>query len=131
MTLSESINGCYTKYAQFQGRASRSEYWWFFLFVVIIGELIQVAVTLVMQQPYLVIDPVTGAVFYTGAFWVTQGIGLIVITIPSVSVMVRRLHDSNKSGWWWLINLTIIGAVYFLYLLMRKGTAGVNRFGNP
>ncbi len=130
MNIKESIASCYSKYASFKGRASRSEYWYFFLYAVILGEIIQFAVSMAMQQPYMMIDPVNSSVVYTNAFWITQAISLFLITIPSASVMIRRLHDSDKSGWWWLVNFTIIGVFYFIYLLIRKGTDGPNQFGS-
>jgi uncharacterized membrane protein YhaH (DUF805 family) len=130
VNIKESITTCYLNYANFKGRASRSEYWLFFLYAVILSEIIQFAVSMAMQQPYMIINPHTGTVLYTNAFWVTQVISLFFITIPSASVMIRRLHDSDKSGWWWLVNFTIVGVFYFIYLLIRKGTEGSNRYSS-
>ena len=54
---------------------------------------------------------------------------LLVFFLPSLSAQVRRLHDRNKSGWWYLLCFTIIGAIPLLVWLCQKGTTGENRFG--
>ena len=119
------------KYATFSGRASRSEYWWFVLFVI----LVAIVLSLVM---------VAGMDFNTGEFGTLAmlgggllGIFYLGILIPSIAVAVRRLHDRNMSGWWYLgfIALSFIPVVGFvasiamLVIFCLKGTDGDNRFG--
>lgn len=119
------------KYATFSGRSSRSEYWWFTLFVM----LVALALSGVMML---------GMNFQTGEFGVLAMIagGLLVIfylgvLIPAIAVGVRRLHDRNMSGWWYLgfIALSMIPFVGFLasiamlVIFCLKGTDGDNRFG--
>lgn len=79
MTFGESISTCFSKYATFEGRASRSEYWWFFLF----SFLVSLA---------------TGMVSET-----LSGLFSLAVLLPSLAVGVRRLHDVDKSGWFLLL----------------------------
>lgn len=109
------------KYAVFDGRAGQKEYWWFSLFSFII--------ILVLS----VIDIVTGT------FNVNVGLGLLgsiytlAVLIPSIAVSVRRLHDTDRSGWWFLINgIPLIGVIVFLVFTAQDSTPGNNQYGsNP
>ena len=113
---------CLTKnYANFSGRASRSEYWYFALFISIGIVLLTI------------IDSLSGFYIYNSE----SNIGLfsaifkLAIVVPQLAVSVRRLHDIDKSGWWWfLYAIPIIGAIWMLVLLCTKGTEGENRFGS-
>ena len=105
-----SITTCLTKYAVFSGRASRSEYWWFFLFVTIIELIIEF---LYSTYPELIILNVLN-------------LGLI---LPSLGVCVRRLHDTGRSGWWWFIWLTGLGIPVLLYFLCSRGDVHANKYG--
>ena len=90
LTFFESIRVCLTKYADFNGRASRSEFWWFVLFVTL----------------------VTSALVYVG-----QNLGnvfLIAVMLPFLAAGARRLHDIGKSGWWQLFLLAPIGGLVVL-----------------
>ncbi len=86
MSLGEAITTCLSKYAIFSGRASRSEYWYFVLFLFIAG-FVTASVDLVIFG-----DPEPVELF--------SGIFLIATFLPSIAVTVRRLHDRNYSGWW-------------------------------
>ncbi len=107
------------RYAQFSGRASRSEFWWFQLFVVIV----------------LIPSNVLGFIAsYTGSSTlalISTGVGALVwlaIIVPMIAVTVRRLHDTDRSGWWYLLMLVpIVGLVVLVFLLL-PGTPGNNRF---
>jgi uncharacterized membrane protein YhaH (DUF805 family) len=99
-------------YAQFSGRASRSEYWWFFLF------------TLLAQSAATVVDVAIGADLFANLL-------TIAFFIPNLALIARRLHDVGRSGWWFLIVFTIIGAFLLLYWLIRPGDTGANAHGEP
>jgi uncharacterized membrane protein YhaH (DUF805 family) len=99
-------------YAQFSGRASRSEYWWFFLFTVLAGS----AAT--------VVDLAIGLDLFANLL-------TIAFFIPNFALIARRLHDVGRSGWWWLLVFTIIGLFVVLYWLIRPGDAGANAHGEP
>jgi uncharacterized membrane protein YhaH (DUF805 family) len=108
MTFKDSIVSGFKKYFDFDGRASRSEFWWFILFGVIVDFLSKR------------IDP-------SG---LTSLLALILL-IPTISVSVRRLHDMDKSGWWILLSLIPIVNLILLYWFCKRGDPGLNRFGSP
>ncbi|MDA8014761.1 MAG: DUF805 domain-containing protein [Gammaproteobacteria bacterium] len=130
-TFPESIQSCLQKYADFDGRASRSEYWWFFLF----GWLCQV-----------------GGFFLGGTIGVTSGFFLSIFTVvalllPTLAVGARRLHDINMSGWLQLslivyplgllsesrgmILLGLIIVIVFVVLFAADGKPEKNRYDEP
>ena len=102
---------CWKKYATFEGRARRKEYWMFLLFNFIAG---------------LVVSFVDG-IFGTCVFSPLYSLAVI---LPGLAVLVRRLHDTNRSGWWVLIGFVpFIGIIWILVLTLFEGTRGDNRFG--
>lgn len=99
-------------YTNFSGRASRPQYWYFILFVVIIA---------------VVLGIIDGILFQT------QVLGLIfslAILVPNIGLGVRRLHDLGKSGWWYLIVLVpIVGPIALLVMFCLKGEPKANTYG--
>ncbi len=105
MTFAEAIQTCLRKYADFSGTASRSEYWWFALFLVL-GSL------------------VLGIVSNTLSLIFT-----LAMLVPSLAAASRRLHDIDRSGWWQLVSLIpVIGFFVILYWLVQP--TAPNRYGN-
>ena len=102
MDIQSSIKTCFNKYATFSGRASRSEYWFFILFGVLGG-----IVTLIIDV--MILD-----YSIESEYTPINLIFSLILIIPSIAVACRRLHDVNKSGWWQLIWLTIIGGILLL-----------------
>ena len=105
------------KYVVFEGRARRKEYWIF----VLISSLILIFLSL--------IDEMTG-----WKVWDDEGVlsllYSIAVFVPTLAVLVRRLHDTDRSGWWVLIALIpLVGAIVLLVFLILKGNEGDNRFG--
>lgn len=109
------------KYAVFSGRARRSEYWFFVLFNVIIGFVLGF------------IDGIFGLGNPEAGVGVLGTIYSLAVLIPSIAVGVRRLHDTDRSGWWLLIGLIpLIGAIVLIVFFVMDSTPGDNRFGpNP
>jgi len=106
------------KYAVFKGRARRKEYWYFVLFHVIF--------TFVL----VIIDIMIGTYSYDLRFGVLSGLYLLAVVLPGLGVSIRRLHDTNRSGWWILIGfIPIIGAIVLLLFVLQSGTSGDNRYG--
>lgn len=111
----------FKKFADFSGRARRKEYWYFFLFNILIS----------MALGFL--DAASGN-FNDGAmFGLFGGIYALAAFIPGLSLSVRRLHDTGHSGWWFLICLLpFIGVFVFLYFMIKDSDPGMNAFGgNP
>ena len=109
MNFTESLNTCLKKYFLFQGRASRSEYWWF---------------QLIVSPSYFVSTILENEIGY---FFL--GITLFTL-IPAISAGVRRLHDTNRSGFFLLISfIPFIGGIVLLFFLILEGTKGKNKFG--
>jgi uncharacterized membrane protein YhaH (DUF805 family) len=120
MSFATSIRSVFSQYAGFEGRARRAEYWWFALFVALVS-----IVTSILDST---LDTgFRGDVTSSGIFGVTAN---LVLLVPSLAVAVRRLHDTDRSGWWILIALIpLIGAIVLLVFLVQDGRPGPNRFG--
>ena len=98
MTFGESISTCFSKYASFDGRAPRSEYWWFFLFTFLVSAA-------------------SGIVSET-----LSGLFSLGVLLPSLAVGARRLHDVNRSGWFLLLWLIpIIGWIVLIVWAVQEG----------
>ena len=116
------------KYAVFQGRSRRKEYWYFVLFYFIVSIILTVVdLTLFgtsTPDPYGY--SVQGPSILSGIFY-------LAVLIPSLAVSVRRLHDSDRSGWWVLIGfIPLIGFIVLIVFMCTDSTPGPNRFGpNP
>jgi len=111
----------FIKYAVFKGRASRKEFWLFFLFVLIIGCF------------FGIIDIIIGTYDYISGWGALLGLFTLIQMIPTIAVGVRRLHDTNRKGWWLLIVfIPIVGNIWITVLFCLKSNDGDNRFGsNP
>ena len=105
-----AISSGFSNYANFNGRASRSAYWYWTLFAFIVGILTQV-IDLFIGYP------------------VTYYLATLGLLLPGVAVSVRRLHDIDRTGWWLLLSATIVGIPVLLWWFCVKGTDGPNRYG--
>ncbi len=111
MSFFEAIKVCFIKYVEFAGRAGRREYWYFFLFTLLVSWVI----ALISYS----------TLAHTAAL-------TVIFFLPAMSSGVRRLHDINLSGWWWLVTLIpILGTGLWLYWMTREGDLEENRFGPP
>ena len=113
--------GALKKYAVFEGRARRREYWFFVLFAVLIHIVLNV------------VDRVLGLYSAANGIGVLGGIFGLAILIPSLAVGARRLHDTGRSGWWLLIGLIpLIGAIVLIVFFVMDSQPGSNQYGeNP
>lgn len=102
MTFQESIRLCFSKYADFNGRAGRPEYWWFALFIIV--------TSLIMSK----LSPTLGGVYS------------LATLLPSIAAAARRLHDTNRSGWWQLIAIVpVVGIIVLVVFLAQEGRPAV------
>ena len=111
MNFIEATKKCLNNYANFEGRARRSEYWWFFLFNVLVGMVTGVLDLLLLSK-----GPEDVGIIGT--------IGSLALLLPSIAVAVRRMHDVGKNGWFILI------PIYNLILACTNGDIGENEYGS-
>ena len=113
-----AVISCFSKYATFSGRASRAEFWYFFLFNVIAGMAVTTADKRILDTP-------SGE---AGIIYISY---ILFAFLPNISVIVRRLHDIDKSGWWyWIILIPIFGILTLLFWWCKEGR-GHNKYGPP
>jgi len=106
------------KYSDFEGRARRREYWFFVLF----NTLIQIAA--------VVLDGIAGTFRVELGVGLLSGIYSLAVLVPSFAVLARRLHDTDRSGWWILIGIVpLLGALVLMIFALFEGDPGENRFG--
>ncbi len=98
MPIVDAVKACFTKYADFNGRATRTEYWWFFL-AVLLGSA---AATLITLKIYALFSLAT--------------------LLPMIAVGARPLHDTNRSGWWQLLALVPFGVILVIIFLAQRST---------
>jgi uncharacterized membrane protein YhaH (DUF805 family) len=114
MNFTQAITSGFQNYVNFRGRAARSEFWYWTLFSIlasIVGALIDVAL------------------FGVAGLSVIQNLVGLALFLPGLAVSVRRLHDLDRTGWWMLIALTVIGIILLIVWDCMRGTPGSNRFG--
>ena len=109
--LTNSVISCFNKYFDFETRSSRKEFWYWQLFRI----LMFLSITFIESLG------LSGILFISN----------FIFLIPEIAVSIRRLHDINKSGWWILLSLTIIGIIPLTYFYCIKGDDGVNDYGQP
>lgn len=115
MSFQEAISSGLSRYIDFKTRSSRSEYWFWVLFVILLS---------------IVAGVIDNLLFGSSILGTLVTLGLLV---PGIAVGVRRLHDIDRSGWWYLIALIpLIGALVLIYWFVQPGTPGSNEYGdNP
>ncbi len=106
------------KYADFTGRSRRKEYWMFFLLVMV------VAIVLSVVEGLLGLGGMVG-----GIYGPITTLFLLATLIPSISVGIRRLHDTDRSGWWILLAFVPLVGIVLLVFFVLEGTRGPNQYG--
>jgi uncharacterized membrane protein YhaH (DUF805 family) len=113
MSFSEAVRSGFDHYTDFDGRASRPAFWWWVLF----GVLVAIAAN--------ILDAIIGTVILSAIV----GLGLL---LPNISVSIRRLHDTDRTGWWILIAfIPIIGLIVLLVFYLQDSDPGENNYGPP
>ena len=108
------------KYAVFEGRARRREYWFFVLFYILISVVLAV------------VDRMLGTYDETYGMGALGALFCLGLLIPSIAVGARRLHDTGRSGWWLLLMLVpFIGGLFLLYWAVLPSQPSANAFGEP
>lgn len=118
MSFSEAVRAVLSKYATFSGRARRSEFWWFYLFYL-----------LVLLAAW-VVDIIIGLGYGAGNVGILYTLAALALVLPFLGVLFRRLHDTGRSGWWWLIGLIpIVGQIVLLVFCVEDSKPGPNQYG--
>jgi len=123
MNFSTAVRSFWSHYATFTGRARRSEYWYVQLFLVITNIAVGV-IDLILMNGDIDRFIANGGGGIVGLVWI------LVTLVPALAVLVRRLHDSGRSGWWALIGFVpLIGAIVLLVFTVSDSTPGDNAYG--
>ena len=124
MGFGTAVSTCFQKYVTFSGRARRSEFWWWQLFVILVSAIASIG------------DSAFG-LHYTksngvGVGWLATVVALALV-LPSIAVLFRRLHDTGRSGWWWLLSwICCIGTILLWIFCLTDSNPGTNQYGpNP
>lgn len=155
MTYDQAVSTCLTKYVVFRGRAPRSEYWWFVVFLTLSSFILSALDARIFPTP----DTLPGTdEFVDLASGPLATIYFYATLLPSLAVTVRRLHDVNWSAWWfivlnmapwpmlaawlmfsdnpegstltwWIVTYCLLGAITIFIVTVFRGTKGSNRFG--
>ena len=118
MTFQQAIQSGFRNYVNFEGRASRSEYWYFVLFTFLVSMALNIVDLMLFHSS-------------TGSFHINAlgALFSLAVLLPSLGLAFRRLHDTERSAWWLLINLTIIGGLVTLVFNCLPGSPGPNKYG--
>jgi uncharacterized membrane protein YhaH (DUF805 family) len=118
MTFPQAIQSGLKNYAKFEGRATRSEYWWFVLFYWLVI-LVPGILAVIFRVDIL-----------TALLGLVEIVGFLGLLVPMLALAIRRLHDTNRSGAWLLIGLVPLGGIVLLVFYCLEGTPGPNKYGN-
>ena len=125
MGFGEAVKSFWSHYSKFKGRSRRSEYWWIQLFLVLTN-LAVAAIDLVLMNGDIDRFIANGGGGIVGLIWI------LVTIVPALAVLVRRLHDTGKSGWWVLIGFVpLVGGIVLLVFTLLDSDAGENKYGMP
>ena len=117
----DAVRTCWKKYGDFDGRAVRSEFWWWVLFMVLVQFAAAIVLTIVL------------IIFQNLGFlqWLSVLIFMVIVLafiLPSIAVSVRRLHDRDLSGWFYLLGFVPFGGLVLFIFYVLPGTPGPNRY---
>jgi uncharacterized membrane protein YhaH (DUF805 family) len=115
MTFRQAIRAGFSNYINFAGRAAPSEFWYWVLFTIA-AALIGAIIDTLLFRPMEHISPLADAFS-------------VLTFVPNISVAIRRLHDTDRSGWWWLLSFVPFGIIFLIVWWIEDGTPGSNRFG--
>lgn len=121
MGFGDAVRTCWKKYGDFDGRAVRSEFWWWVLFMVLVQFAAAIVLTIVL------------IIFQNLGFlqWLSVLIFMVIVLafiLPSIAVSVRRLHDRDLSGWFYLLGYVPFGGLVLFIFYVLPGTPGPNRY---
>lgn len=120
MSFGDSITSALRQYATFSGRARRSEYWWFFLFQFLLSIAAAIVDVIIGTDAWLA----------TTQWGLVQFLVFVALFLPGLAVSARRLHDTDRTGWWLLIGLIpLVGFIVLLVFFVSDSKPGPNQYG--
>ena len=123
MSFATAVKAFWSNYTNFKGRARRSEYWFIQLFLIVTNVAVAV-IDLALMNGDVKRFIANGGGGIVGLIWIFATI------VPALAVLIRRLHDTNRSGWWALIGLVpLAGAIVLLVFTVEDSNKGVNKYG--
>ncbi|MEN8945203.1 MAG: DUF805 domain-containing protein [Candidatus Nanopelagicales bacterium] len=122
MGLKEAATTCWNKYGDFDGRAGRSEYWWWVLFTLLVQSVAAIVLGLGIWLFW-------NFGFLTWLFILIFSIILLSLILPTLAVSVRRLHDRDLSGWWYFLGFVPVGSIVLIVWFVLPGTSSPNKYG--
>lgn len=131
MPFGAAVRGCLSKYRIFTGRASRSEFWWFCLFLWLAEAALLLVVVLLVVGLFLMLrddQPLFTVILINGLNWLTVSTNVVFVLLL-VAVAVRRLHDIGRSGWWLLIAPVPLGVLVLIFWWAQPSAKDVNTYG--
>jgi uncharacterized membrane protein YhaH (DUF805 family) len=118
MSFTDAIKTCLNKYVDFTGRARRSEYWYFVVFNLLVRIVLGI------------IDGILFSQMAQSGYGPLSSLAGLALLLPGLAVTARRLHDTDRSGWWMLLGFVpIVGWIVLIIWYATAGTPGPNRFG--
>lgn len=146
----QAVRRGFSRWTNYRDRATLAEYWWFYLFAFLVT-LVMYAVVMAALVYFIAtadktpvtrqrgsttvtttdLDPTSAGITALVIAGVLMLVVLILLFFPQLALTVRRLHDSDKSGWWYLLSLVPFGGLVVLVFTLLPGTPGPNRYGPP
>lgn len=122
MSFLEAVSSALRNFKVYTGRSGRAEYWYWFLFVFIANMLLSI--------PTVMMAMITDEPALLAPFYLAQLTIAIFLLLPTIAVTIRRLHDTNLSGWYMLLFfLPAVGGIINIIMMVQPGTPGGNRYG--
>ena len=121
MEFISAVKDVFNKYATFTGKADRSQFWWFLLFLSF-GTVVSTSIDNLLVGYFF---PSESNIGWVAILWG------VFTCVPSLAVGSRRLHDTGRSGWWQLLPITIIGIIPLIIWYCSEGTKEANEYGDP
>lgn len=121
MSFKEAIQACFLRVTDFQGRSRRKEYWYFRVFGIVCSGLLSLISNDLRHSSGISV----------GLLEIVISLAWLYLFVVDLSVSVRRLHDINRSGWWTLLYLTVIGTIPLLIMMCFDTNPRINKWGYP
>jgi uncharacterized membrane protein YhaH (DUF805 family) len=127
MTFGQAIKTVFSKYAVFRGRAGRAEFWWWYLFSALVSLVISIIMNI--STAGVSAGDLNALLAADAPFFALSAIVGLALFLPTLGVTVRRLHDTNRSGgWWWIQLIPFVGSIILLVFMFLPSVEQGNRF---